>query len=113
MSTIFPARILQDHAKPQFREPCNYCGLCCRVQACHVSENFLHSEQAPCIALEVHDGKYLCGMMIRPSNYLGLTHLGTAADEHLIPLFKRLLESGAGCGMPDEIVVIKRDHETQ
>lgn len=107
MSTVFPARILQDHNKPAFREPCNHCGLCCRVQACHVSRNFLKSDQAPCIALEVHDGKMLCGMMIRPATYLGLTHL-EGADAELIPMFKRILESGVGCGMPDEIVVIRK-----
>src|ERR1035438_4190255 len=106
MSTIFPARILQDHNKPKFREPCNHCGLCCRVQACHVSKNFLQSEQAPCIALEAPDGKYLCGMMLRPSLYLGLSHL-EGADSELIPLFRTLLGPGVGCSMDDEIVVIQ------
>lgn len=107
MSTTFPARILRDHDKPRFREPCNHCGLCCRVQACSVSLNFLKSEQAPCIALELHDGKMLCGMMIRPAHYLGVTHLENV-DAELITMFKRILEPGVGCGMPDEVVLIRK-----
>jgi hypothetical protein len=105
MPVVFPFHILQDHDKPEQGEACNHCGLCCRVQACEVSETFLQSSQTPCIALEVHDGNFLCGMMIRPHHYLGITL--PDADTYLIPHFKLLLGSGQGCGMPDEVIAVK------
>ena len=106
----FPFHILQDHDKPLYGEPCNNCGLCCRVQACKVSEIFLKSSQAPCIALEYHDGKLLCGMLIRPAHYLGITFPDATAEtasQYLIPQFRLLIGAGDGCSMPDEVLAVK------
>ena len=113
MPTAFAFNILQQHApKPEFGKPCNNCGLCCRVEACHVSKTFLRSEQAPCIALEFHDGKFFCGMVRRPSYYLSVSHLnlGGEADKILSEKFAALIYSGQGCGMLDEVAVMTR-HE--
>lgn len=107
MPIAFPFRILQDHDKPKFGEPCNHCGLCCRVQACHVSRKFLNSQQAPCIALEMHDGKFMCGMVIRPSHYLNINWRDEAFEQELIQGFKRLIETGSGCGMDDICMAVK------
>lgn len=106
----FKFNILQDHQKPLFGEPCNNCGLCCRVQACHLSREFLHSEQAPCIALEVHDGKFLCGMILRPSHYLGLN---PKVDEHLGKLHGMLVDAGAGCTMDDVVMAVQLTQREQ
>lgn len=104
--TAFPALWVKDHNKPKFTEPCNNCGLCCRVQACHVSREFLKSEQAPCIALEYHDGKFLCGMTIRPLHYLELP-ADQELHKQLVAGFRELLYIGQGCGMRDEIVIME------
>jgi len=112
MPTAFAFNILQQHApKPEFGKPCNNCGLCCRVEACRVSKTFLRSAQAPCIALEFHDGKFFCGMVRRPSYYLNVSHLnlGGEADEILSEKFAALIYSGQGCGMPDEVAVMTRE----
>ena len=107
MSVAFPFHILQEHPpKPTFGAPCNNCGLCCRLQACHVSENFLNSSQAPCIALEVHNGVYQCGMILRPSHYLGLSHLD-GADEMIRPLIAEALDIGRGCTMDDVVLAVR------
>jgi len=59
--------------KPKFHDPCNRCGWCCREAACELSELYLHSTAAPCIALEIEpDGQTSCGLLKRPSFHLGL-----------------------------------------
>lgn len=66
--SMFP--ILQ---KPPFRDPCNRCGMCCREEACELSELLLHSTIAPCVALEIEDdGRTSCGLRKRPSHHLGI-----------------------------------------
>lgn len=102
---VFPFKILQEHApKAKFHEPCNGCGLCCRVEACEVSKTLLGSHQAPCIALEFRDGKYVCGMVTRPEHYcqgidIPLEQVKKYVDYWIAP--------GQGCDMPDTIVAIK------
>jgi len=105
---LFPAAIIKEHPeKAKFKTPCNNCGLCCRVQACEVSRNLLHSDQAPCTALEIHDGKYLCGVLLRPNFYL--SHLGQGNEAEIRKSLKRILsiDDGFGCGMPDEVVLVR------
>lgn len=84
--------------KPKFAEPCNNCGECCRLEQCEISEIFL-PERLPCAALEFENGRFVCGMVKRPSYHLGLNF---NADETLVPLVKEILAIGQGCGMPDE-----------
>jgi hypothetical protein len=60
--------------QPSFGDPCNRCGVCCKEEACELSRDMLHSDAAPCIALEVEpDGKFSCGLLKRPSHHLGIS----------------------------------------
>jgi hypothetical protein len=75
--------------KPKFGQPCNRCGFCCQEEACVLSREFLHSDIAPCIALEIEpDGRFSCGLLKRPSHYLAITLPG--ADEILREQFSAL-----------------------
>lgn len=85
--------------KPKFREPCNQCGLCCRLELCELAEMFFAGAQAPCPALEWEDGKTWCGMVRHPSRHLSMPFNG---DVVLKPLIEKYLVFGLGCGMPDE-----------
>lgn len=102
---MFPARLVKEHAeKPLRGEPCNHCGLCCRVEACHASKELLKSDQAPCIALEVHDGKYMCGLLLRPEHYVNgldypLSNIREFVDYWVNP--------GVGCQMDDHIKLVQ------
>jgi hypothetical protein len=122
MKSFFPVEYLKQMPieKPKFSEPCNGCGLCCRVQACQVSTHFLKSTQAPCVALEYHDEKFQCGMVLRPEHYLGNEFLAAYKDKKmpgtkeitgeelsLGECFAKLIYSGEGCGMPDEITLVR------
>jgi hypothetical protein len=67
----------------------------------------LHSEQAPCIALEVHDGKYLCGVALRPEFYLReVSQLGQLPNLARA-VVAEVLGFGRGCGMDDEVTVVR------
>ena len=85
--------------KPKLGERCNGCGFCCLNEACLVSREYLHSDAAPCIALE-HDGtRFICGMVRDPSKYLGLK---INANAELSPLFKQMLGVEKGCDSDDQ-----------
>jgi hypothetical protein len=99
----FAFNILKQHAlKPKEGEPCNNCGLCCRVSVCEVSKTLLHSEQTPCIALEFREGKYVCGMLLRPAHYLGADYAGEHRE-----YIDYWVHPGYGCEMSDEVVAVK------
>jgi len=108
----FQFNILNQHApKSKFATECNHCGLCCRVQACEVSLNFLHSNQTPCIALEVHDGKFLCGVVLRPEHYFPQANQDGKPMEEVREIVKQILAIGEGCGMPDNVALARiEDH---
>lgn len=91
--------------KPKFREPCNQCGECCRLQACEASVQLLHSEQAPCEALEVDGDRFRCGLVVRPHFYFGLMWSAEDCakfDLHMGPLVAKYIGLGQGCGMEDK-----------
>lgn len=88
-------------AKPKFREPCNGCGLCCKLQVCEAGKLFLGTTSTPCPALEYESNRYWCGLVRRPHHYLGITF--AEADTILSPGFYTLIAGGQGCGMEDEV----------
>ncbi|WP_155633130.1 hypothetical protein [Burkholderia stagnalis] len=61
---------LGNHAKPKFGESCNGCGYCCTVGPCMLAQEFLHCMTGPCVALEVQDGRTVCGLVRNPLGYL-------------------------------------------
>jgi uncharacterized cysteine cluster protein YcgN (CxxCxxCC family) len=92
--------VLLSAQKPAQWEPCNGCGACCQNEACKLSRDHLGSTVAPCIALEWHNGKYRCGLLIRPAHYIPDVSklLGKRyAKSILAPLFGVALGVGKGC----------------
>lgn len=84
--------------KPSFGAPCNNCGICCAMELCDVAEEYFPGATAPCPALEYHEGRFLCGLVVRPSHHLGMAFNG---DRVLSPLMAKAIGSGQGCGCPD------------
>ncbi|WP_147019947.1 hypothetical protein [Methylorubrum extorquens] len=68
--------------KPAFGSPCNGCGYCCAQEPCAVAREFVGAgEDGPCPALEREDGRFVCGMIVRPIFYIGrAAGLDGAAD---------------------------------
>jgi hypothetical protein len=91
--------------KPPFNSPCNRCGEYCRQEACPASVEYLHSEQIPCIALEIQpDGTFVCGLMLHATRYIRPEWAGedtSGPDGFISEGLKKLLAVGRGCGMQD------------
>lgn len=77
--------------KPRYSEPCNHCGLCCRLSLCHVGElAFPKHKSGPCPALmEAADGS-LCGLVLMEKE--------SGAE----PMIRKQLGIGCGCSMEDD-----------
>ena len=56
--------------KPAFGSACNGCGYCCSTQPCQLAEEFLRCSEGPCVALEMRDGRTVCGLVRNPLGYL-------------------------------------------
>lgn len=92
--------------KPLFGQPCNHCGLCCRLQLCPVAEIMFKKEdciEPPCPALYIANNKALCGLVM---------------DEHTLftkdrQLISNALGIGCGCSMADASTTEKqiREHD--
>lgn len=88
-------------AKPQRGQPCNGCGLCCALEPCGLALEFIDPQaQAPCPALERHDGRYVCGLIRQPSRYMPDLP-NDWADKHLGSMFAEALGAGKGCDADD------------
>ncbi|WGK63437.1 hypothetical protein QAO71_16835 (plasmid) [Halopseudomonas sp. SMJS2] len=57
-------------SKPKQGLPCNGCGYCCNSEPCALAKEFLHCATGPCIALEVVEGRFVCGFVRNPLEYL-------------------------------------------
>lgn len=95
------ARDISSLPKPPIGDPCNGCGLCCRMRVCSMGsfalglvERFGDRTDGPCPALTEQDGRFVCGLVARPKDWLpshpkSVTALREAA--------KVLLGAGVGC----------------
>lgn len=82
--------------KPPFGSPCNGCGWCCASEPCGIAREFIGADsKGACPALEREGGRFVCGMIVRPSHYLGLGH--GWSDEILAPMIADALGAGRGC----------------
>lgn len=87
-------------AKPRRGQPCNGCGWCCAMEPCELAREFISGPvTAPCPALERQDGRFVCGMIRRPSHYMDLPN--DWADQHLGGMFAEALGAGRGCDADD------------
>lgn len=89
-----PAR---DHFLPMLQKPkeglpCNGCGVCCREQVCELALQVLSTVEAPCPFLEVHEGRFWCGVIL----------FAARKDEAFGAHMAFRLGIGSGCQMEDE-----------
>lgn len=92
---------------PKFGEPCNGCGMCCQQMPCGLAAELLNCTEGPCVALELHEGRTMCGLVVRPAYYL--SHIAGFADPELkdavskaaSELFSQMLGIGKGCCSSD------------
>lgn len=91
-------------AKPSKGAACNGCGMCCAAEACGVAVQFMGitPETAPCPAMEHDDGKFVCGLMRRPSHYIARCH--PWADAMVGKLIADALGAGKGCDSDGPLV---------
>lgn len=87
-------------SKPEIGAHCNGCGVCCSAQVCIAGSYALHlvkvwGERAPgpCPALERDGDKLVCGVMMRPNDWLTVLRRPTALRE----AFGLLIGVGVGC----------------
>lgn len=85
--------------KPRLGEPCNGCGLCCLVEPCLLSVEYL-GVHARCPVLETAGNRFACGLVTNPGVYLGTPRFG---DPLLAERFGTVLGIGMGCDADDEV----------
>lgn len=91
--------------KPKIGQPCNGCGICCRLQVCRNGAYILglvkelgDTVPGPCPALWKNtDGSFSCGIVKQPKRFIRGSKY---RDEVLGREFSILIGSGIGC---DEI----------
>jgi hypothetical protein len=95
----------QAPAKPRLGEPCNGCGICCAAEPCPVAMLFLGQgrEASPCRALQwrAADSRYVCGMAIRPGEYLHW--LPVFLEARAARWFAGRIAEGRGCDADIEV----------
>lgn len=103
--------------KPAIGEPCNGCGLCCRLEVCSVGSFALglvpeYGQRAPgpCPALTQDGEGWTCGVMKRPTDWLPGHSRGPTVIRQAWAV---LIGAGIGCDEagdePDEIAQPKLD----
>ena len=93
--------------KPKIGEPCNGCGLCCKLSICYTGSFLLgfHSEfgqeriykECPAL-LQKNDGRFTCGLLENPLKFLKKSKYRTEVLKKYIAIS---IGAGAGC---DEIL---------
>ncbi|GJE57759.1 hypothetical protein [Methylobacterium thuringiense] len=88
--------------KPAHGSPRNGCGYCCSTQACLVAPDWLpdHPKEGGCLALEYAAGRFVCGMIRRPSHYMPDLP-NDWADGVLSDMIATALGAGRGCDADD------------
>lgn len=87
--------------KPKIGEPCNGCGICCRIQVCLNGAFVLgfvdklgDTIKGSCPALTLNAGKWVCGIILNPKKYLkDSKYPATVLSRN----FARLVGAGTGC----------------
>ena len=68
------------------------------MQLCALAVEFLEAAAAPCPAMEFADGRFWCGLVRRPSRYLGMPATG---NRLIRPMVHAALSIGEGCDSSD------------
>lgn len=108
------AKVSLQLKKPVLGAPCNGCGYCCTAQPCQLAQEYLHCMAGPCVALEVQEGRAICGLVRNPIGYLfKATHphaevsvldasCGSAVAKTLSDEISAALGVGRGCDADDD-----------
>ncbi len=82
---------MNEITKPKYGNPCNHCGLCCRLSLCKIGEMaFPDHVLGSCPALVVAKDGQFCGLVAIERE--------TKAE----PMLQKILGIGCGCSMEDE-----------
>jgi hypothetical protein len=81
--------------KPSVGASCNGCGICCSIAPCPLSRLLLGHRAEACPALLWRDGRYVCGLVVTPRNYL--KRLPAVCVPFASRLMRRWIAAGAGC----------------
>lgn len=93
--------------KPKIGEPCNGCGLCCRIQVCRngaylqgLVRTLGDTVAGPCPALTTkEDGTQACGIVLNAKKYIRKSKY---REDVLRRSFMVLIGAGDGCDEPGE-----------
>ena len=90
-------------AKPDYKAPCNGCGVCCAAEPCPVAHVFLFQRKGRCRALLWQDemSRYVCGMVVCPDRYVRL--IPRALRGSFGRFFATRIAAGAGCDLAVEM----------
>lgn len=96
---------MTDLLKPKVGQPCNGCGLCCKIQVCRngayvqgLVTQLGETVPGPCPALtKMKDGTYSCGIVLQPKRYFKKHKY---REDVLRREFMFVIGAGTGC---DEI----------
>ncbi len=84
--------------KPSWSEACNGCGMCCTIEPCGLARVLIGAKRGPCPAMEWDDRRFRCGLVTRPSAYLGTPR---SKDLAYGAFHARMLGIGKGCDSDD------------
>lgn len=76
---------LPDIEKPDYGSPCNGCGVCCITTPCMLARIVLEGAQEgrACPALVVCDGRFQCGLVLDPGEFIGREKAASVGEEAL------------------------------
>jgi hypothetical protein len=87
--------------KPAIGQSCNGCGLCCQITMCSIAsfalsrvENWGDRAPGPCPAVTKSEGKLVCGLILRPTDWLPKNKNSVTAIRDSMKL---CIGSGFGC----------------
>ena len=101
-------------SKPLIGQPCNHCGMCCKLQVCRngayilgLVSNLGDTVPGPCPAVvSKPGGQWVCGIALTPNRYIKRPYPAAVLTRH----FKNLIGSGLGCDELGENPTTEQEH---
>ena len=86
-----------------YKKPCTQCGRCCKEEVCLIGVAFLDTDIIPCPALKQIGGKYFCGLVVVPEEFVFPT-IGLSEQQYVL-IKEHMIERfsfGVGCDAAEE-----------